>query len=90
MRTEWAFLAGLGVGAVGALMLAPQSGKDTQKLLAGKLRGGLDQVPSAARRVRGRVKNLANKGKEKVSEAIGAGQEAYRGSEAEGLGDPRS
>ena len=44
MRTEWAFLAGLGVGAVATLMLAPQSGKDTQELLAGKLRGGLDQV----------------------------------------------
>jgi len=38
MRTEWAFLAGLGVGAVATLMLAPQSGKDTQELLAGKLK----------------------------------------------------
>jgi len=38
MRTEWAFLAGLGVGTVAGLMIAPQSGKDTQELLAGKLR----------------------------------------------------
>ena len=53
MKTEWAFLAGLGVGAVAGLvaglMVAPQSSKDTQELLAGKLRGGLDQVASAGK-----------------------------------------
>ena len=63
MRTEWAFLAGLGVGAVATLMLAPQSGKDTQELLAGKLKGGLDQVASAGKKVRAQVKDLANRGK---------------------------
>ena len=52
MKTEWAFLAGLGVGTVATLMLAPHSGKDTQELLAGKLRGGLDQVASAGKKVR--------------------------------------
>ena len=61
MRTEWAFLAGLGVGAVATLMLAPRSGKDTQDLLAGKLRGGLDQVTSAGKKVRAQVKDLANR-----------------------------
>src|SRR5450755_4098624 len=84
MRTEWAFLAGLGVGTVATLMLAPQSGKDTQELLAGKLRGGLDQVASAGKRVRTQVKDLANRGKENVAEAIDAGQEAYRTSGTEG------
>src|ERR1019366_4592638 len=73
MRTEWAFLAGLGVGAVATLMLAPQSGKDTQELLAGKLKGGLDQVASAGKKVRAQVKDLANRGKENVAEAIEAG-----------------
>ena len=88
MKTEWAFLAGLGVGAVAGLvaglMVAPQSGKDTQELLAGKLRGGLDQVASAGKKVRARVKDLANRGKESVAEAIDAGQEAYRTSGTEG------
>jgi gas vesicle protein len=78
MKTEWAFLAGLGVGAVAGLvaglMVAPQSGKDTQELLAGKLRGGLDQVASAGKKVRAQVKDLANRGKENVAEAIDAGQ----------------
>jgi gas vesicle protein len=84
MRTEWAFLAGLGVGAVAALMVAPQSGKDTQELVAGKPRGGLDQVTSAGKKVRAQVKDLANRGKENVAEAIDAGKEAYRTSEASG------
>ena len=77
MRTEWAFLAGLGVGTVAGLMIAPQSGKDTQELLAGKLRNGLDQVAA-------QVKDLANRGTENVAEAIDAGKEAYRTSVAGG------
>ena len=84
MRTEWAFLAGLGVGAVVTLMLAPQSGKDTQDLLAGKLRDGLDQMASAGKKVRTQVKDLANRGKENVAEAIDAGKEAYEQSRAAG------
>ena len=78
MKTEWAFLAGLGVGTVANLMLAPQSGKETQELLAGKLRGGLDQVASAGKKVHARVKDLANKGEDHVAEAIDTGKEAYR------------
>ena len=84
MRTEWAFLAGLGVGTVTGLMIAPQSGKDTQELLAGKLRGGLDGVAAAGKKVRAQVKDLANRETENVAEAIDAGKEAYRTSAAGG------
>lgn len=78
MKIEWAFLAGLGVGTVATLMLAPQSGKDTQELLADKLRGGLDQVTSAGKKVRAQVKDIANRGKENVADAIDVGKEAYQ------------
>jgi gas vesicle protein len=84
MRTGWAFLTGLGVGAVVGLMLAPRSGEDTQELLAGKLRGGLEQVASAGKKVRTQVTDLANRGKENVAGAIDAGKEAYRTYRAEG------
>lgn len=84
MRTELAFLAGLGVGTIATLMLAPRSGKDTQDLLAGKLRGGLDQVTSAGKKVRAQVKDLANRGKDNLAEAIDAGKEAYEQSRAAG------
>jgi gas vesicle protein len=82
MRTGWAFIAGLGVGAVVGLMVAPQSGKDTQELLGGKLKDGLDQVASAGRKARRQAKDLANRGKENVSEAVDAGKESYRTSGA--------
>ena len=78
MKTGWAFLAGLGVGTAATLMLAPQSGKDTQELLAGKLRGGLDRVAAAGKKVRAQVKDIANRGKENIAEAIDTGTEAYR------------
>jgi gas vesicle protein len=78
MRTEWAFLAGFGVGAVATLMLAPRSGKDTQELLASKMKGGLDQVASAGKKIRDQVKDLANSAKENVAEAVDAGREATR------------
>ncbi len=84
MRTGWAFLTGLGVGAVAGLMLAPRSGEDTQELLTGKLRGGLEQVASAGKKVRTQVTDLATRGKENVAGAIDAGKEAYRTYKAEG------
>jgi gas vesicle protein len=84
MRTEWAFLAGLGVGTVATLLLAPQSGKETQELLVGKVRGGLDQVTSVGKKVRSQVKDLANRGKDSIAEAIDTGKEAYRTSGVEG------
>jgi gas vesicle protein len=78
MKTGWAFLAGLGVGTVATLMLAPQSGKDTQKLLAGKFRDGVDQVTSAGKKVSAQVKDVVNRRKENVAEALDTGKEAYR------------
>ncbi len=84
MRTEWVFLAGVGIGVVATLMLAPRSDKDTQQLVAGKLRGGLDQVASAGKKVRTQVKDLAHRGKENVAEAIDAGKEAYEQARAAG------
>jgi gas vesicle protein len=82
MKTTWAFLAGLGVGTAATLMLAPRSGQETQELLG--LRGGLDQVASAGKKVRAQVKEIANRGKENVAEAIDTGVEAYRTSQVGG------
>jgi gas vesicle protein len=78
MKTGWAFLAGLGAGTVATLMLVPQSGKDTQELLAGKVRSGLDQVASAGNKVSAQVKDVVNRRKENLAEAIDTGKEAYR------------
>jgi hypothetical protein len=37
-----------------------RTGKDTQELLAGKLRSGMDRVASAGKKVRAQVKDMAN------------------------------
>lgn len=84
MRTDWAFLAGLGLGAIAVLMVAPRSGKETQELLADKIKGGLDEVASATKKVRAQVKGLTNRGRETVADAVDAGREAYRRSGAQG------
>jgi gas vesicle protein len=84
MRTEWAFLAGVGVGAVAGLMFAPQSGGATQEILASRVRGGLDQVTSTGKKVRAQVNDVAHRGKDTIEEVIDAGKEAYRRSGAEG------
>ncbi len=76
MKMGWPFLAGLGVGAVAGLMLAPQSGKDTQDLLAEKLQDGLDQFVSAGKKVGTRVKDFANRKEENVADAVDAGKNA--------------
>lgn len=78
MKMTWAFLAGVGAGTAATLMLAPRSGQETQDLLAGKLQDGLDQIASTGRKVRDHVKDIANRGKENVAEAIDTGKEAYR------------
>ena len=51
---------------------------------AAKLKGGLDQVASAGKKVGTQVKDFANRKKENVAEAIDAGKEAYRTSGTEG------
>jgi len=42
MKTEWAFPAGLGDGAVLDLEISPRGGADTGSLAAQKVRDGLD------------------------------------------------
>jgi gas vesicle protein len=80
MRMGWAFLTGLGIGAAVGLMFAPQSGKATQRLIAGKLKDGCDQVASTSKKVGSQVRDFAKRGKDSVTGAIEAGKEVYRAS----------
>lgn len=79
------FLAGLGVGAVLALLFAPQSGKETRDLLALKASEGKDYVTARSRELRGQAEDLVEKGKERltrekerVAGAYDAAKQAYR------------
>lgn len=79
------FLAGLGIGAVLALLFAPQSGKETRDLIAQKANEGKEYVANRSRELREQADELVEKGKdrlarekERVSAAYEAGRQAYR------------
>ena len=79
------FLLGLGVGAVAALVLAPQSGEETRRLIAGKAREGKDYLEGAGKKVRGRSEeyiakgsDLLTQGRQRLAEAVEAGKQTYR------------
>jgi gas vesicle protein len=79
------FLLGLGVGAVAALVLAPQSGEETRRLIAGTAKNGRDYLEGAGKKVRGQTgeyiakgSDLLTQGKQRLAEAIQAGKQTYR------------
>ncbi len=72
------FLSGLGIGATLALLLAPQSGEETQEWMAEQGRKGLDQAKAKGRELRRRAQDLVDEGKAKVAEALEAGAEAFQ------------
>ena len=72
------FLLGLGVGVGAALLLAPKSGAK----LRGDIADGADDLLQEARRTGQRVQKRAQKmvelAKDRVNDAIDAGEDAYR------------
>jgi len=79
------FLAGLGIGAILALLFAPRSGKETREYIAGKAEEGRDYVKAKTedlrRQAEGAVekgKDLVSKQKELLSAALEAGKQAYQ------------
>ncbi len=79
------FLAGMGVGAVLALLFAPKSGKETRDFLTEKAEEGRDYVASRGRDLRkqaeevvDKAKDVVSKQKEQLSAALEAGKQAYQ------------
>ena len=79
------FLAGLGIGAVLALLFAPRSGKETRDMIAQKAEEGRDYVISKSEEIRKQAedavekgKDLVNKQKDLLSAALEAGKQAYQ------------
>ncbi len=83
-KVSW-FLAGAGLGAAVALLLAPKTGEETRKLISKKAEEGKDYVASKGRVLRGQAEDLVDKGKElvtkqkeRLAEALETGKEAVR------------
>ena len=79
------FLAGLGIGAVIALLFAPRSGKETRDMIVQKAEEGRDFVMTKSEEIRKQAedavekgKDLVNKQKDLLSAALEAGKQAYQ------------
>jgi len=79
------FLAGLGVGAILALLFAPKSGEETRGLIAQKAQEGRDYVTAKSKDLRRQAEEVVEKGKdlvaqqkEQLSAALEAGKQAYQ------------
>ena len=79
------FLAGLGIGAVIALLFAPRSGKETREFIVHKAEEGRDFVVTKTEEIRQQAEDAVEKGrdlvtkqKELLSAALEAGKQAYQ------------
>jgi gas vesicle protein len=79
------FLAGLGIGAVLALLFAPRSGQETRDMIAHKAGEGRDYVKTKTDEFRKQAEEAVEKGrglvakqKEMLSAALEAGKQAYQ------------
>jgi gas vesicle protein len=79
------FLAGLGIGAVLALLFAPRSGQETRDMIGQKANEGKDYLNNRSREIRQQAEDLVDKAKdivtqqkEQLSAALEAGKQAYQ------------
>lgn len=79
------FLAGMGIGAILALLFAPKSGEETREFIAQKAEEGKDYVTARGRELRkqaegavDKAKDVVSKQKEQLSAALEAGKQAYQ------------
>ena len=68
--------AGLGIGAAFSIFLAPKSGEETRKWIAGKFLNAVDTANEKVRKSRVHVREIVDRGQLQVSEAVAAGREA--------------
>jgi gas vesicle protein len=81
MSLAW-FLVGAAVGATVALLYAPQSGKDTRRLIVKKTEQGREALVDSSKEVLDRGRELYERGREFADEAADLferGKKAVRG-----------
>ena len=79
------FLAGLGIGALGGILYAPQSGSETREAIRARAEEGRELVKARARQAREQAAEWTERGKDALSQqkeqfksAFEAGKQAYR------------
>ncbi len=71
------FVLGAAVGAMTALLLAPKSGAELRGDISEGVGDAMDQVRSSGEHLKRRAQKLVNSAKDRVGDAIDAGQVAY-------------
>jgi gas vesicle protein len=71
------FIAGLAVGAVAALLLAPKSGEELRDDIAEGVGDRVDQVRNKAKNLKQRAQKVVDIATDQVQSAIEAGDTAY-------------
>jgi len=72
------FLGGLGIGAILALLFAPQSGKQTRDMIVQNAEEGKDYVTTKGRDVARQAGGMVDKGKEALADALESGKKALQ------------
>ena len=75
-RLVW-LIAGVGIGAVAGILLAPQSGEDTRDWISTKCKSGMRSMNSQVRQTSQSVGDWIGQSQHQVSEAVSAGREAF-------------
>ena len=66
------FIAGMGVGVVGALVFAPRSGEDTREILSEKVEEGKQYAKGRAQEIRSLATDTVEEGKKAVARQTNA------------------
>jgi len=71
------FVLGVGVGAVVALLLAPSTGEELREDISGKVTDGVNELRAAGKHVKRKAQGFVTDAKERVDEAVQAGEAAF-------------
>jgi gas vesicle protein len=74
------FVAGVGLGAVVALLLAPKAGKETRRLIVRTAEGGRDYVAEQGRDLRRQAEDVLEKSREFVAKQKDRLADAFKAS----------
>jgi gas vesicle protein len=70
-------LAGVGVGVVAGLLLAPKAGKELRSDIAEGANHGADQVSVSGKKLNQRLGKVVAQAQDRIHEAVEAGEKAF-------------
>ena len=77
-ETLVAFVAGVGLGALAGILLAPKSGEETREQIADAVKDGYDSAVASGRQLARSANQTIDDLKEHAGDVVDAGQKAFR------------